>query len=241
MFYCFVNPSDIDGGTITIRGENFRHLKTVLHAGPGETIRVRSDRFVYEARIDAVEKEKIAAKIISAKETGNAPTRRIVLCQALIQEKNFDLALQQAVQLGVSSVRPLLTRNVANHRMKPGKKERWEKIVLAAAMQSQRLEIPAVAEAAPFEEVLAGFAASKGARLIMPYELEEKRTIDAALFENSAEIALFIGPEGGWSAEEVGLARDRGVVTVTLGPHILRSETAALVGLTLVFRSLGVL
>jgi 16S rRNA (uracil1498-N3)-methyltransferase len=241
MFYCFIPPGDIRDGLVAVTGENFRHLGTVLRAAPGETIRVRSDRFIYEARIETVGTDRILARIVSSREAGPVSSRRVVLAPALIQEKNFDLMLQQSVQLGVSLILPVLARNVANHRVKPGRLERWRKIVRAACMQSQRAGIPEIRDPEDFQAVVAGYAGQKGTRMIMPYELEEGRVIDASLLDGAEEAVVFIGPEGGWSADEAASARANGVATVSLGRNILRSETAALVSLTLVCRSFEIL
>ena len=241
MFYCFISPQDIEAGLISVTGENFNHLKTVLHASAGEMIRVRSDRFIYEARIETIGKDRILARIFSSKETDAGHTPKLILAPALIQEKNFDLLLQQSVQLGISSILPILTKNVANHRMKPDRKERWQKIVKAACMQSQRKEIPEVHEPAEFTSVVEDYLGRKDIRMVMPYELEQTRIIDAPLFEGVLETVVFIGPEGGWSVDEATFARKHGVITVSLGGNILRAETAALVSLTLVSRCLGIL
>jgi len=245
MFYCFIPPGDIDGGRISVTGENFHHLKTVRHAEAGETIRVRSDRFVYEAKIETVGRDRIVALILSSEEIGAESSRPLVIAAALIQEKNFDLLLQLSVQLGVSSIQPILTRNVANHRVKQDKRERWQRIVKAACMQSRRTAVPVVEDVVEFAEAVSRYKAdgkdvkNEKIRMIMPFELEDKRLIEPALFEGTSGTVVFIGPEGGWSAEEADFARENGIVTVSLGKNILRAETAALVSLTLVRRSLG--
>jgi 16S rRNA (uracil1498-N3)-methyltransferase len=241
MFYCFVDPSQISGGQILITEGNFHHLKNVMHAAPGEHIRVRSDRYVYECEIIHVGRSDIRAQILTTENVAPEYKHSFIAAVAILQEKRFDLLLQTAVQLGVSEIHPVITRNAIFQEIKPGRSERWRKIVHSACMQSQRIFIPSVEEPADLESVVRRMTARPKLKALAAYELEEKNRISGMDFTDCDSIAFFTGPEGGFTNEEAGMMSSSGVLTVTLGPNILRAETAALVTFTLLQQKLGYL
>lgn len=240
MFYCFVPPSDVSDGTIRITGPNARHLRLVLRCQNGESVRVRSDRFLYETRILRIVNDAVEVEILSRSEAVPVSGPKIILATGLIQEKRFDLLLQTACQMGVFAIRPLLTDYTADHRVKSGRMERWTKIIEEACMQSQNPYPPGIL---PVESLRDAVRKEKetdpSALLLMPSELEEKERLTPSLLEGVDRIVLFIGPEGGWSPDEAAFADAEGIRTVTLGRRILRTETAAAVALTLIQERTG--
>lgn len=240
MFYCFVPPEDVSDESIRITGSNERHLRAVLRAQPGDPVRIRSDRFIYETHIEQIGHNEITVRIVNRKETVAPTGPAVVLATALIQEKRFDLLLQTACQMGVSSIQPLLTDHTADHRVKSGKPDRWAKIVEESCMQSQNPYPPAVLPVMSFRDtVLKEKSSGDQTLLLIPSELEEQRKMDSTMFQNRSRIVLFIGPEGGWSPDETLFAKEQGMTLVTLGERILRTETAAAVSLTLILERTG--
>lgn len=238
MFYCFVNPEYIKDNKISIIGENFYHLKNVRRAKVDEKIKIRSDRYIYFATIQEIKKTEIIASINKKEKAEERRKNKIILAPALIQEKNFDLILQFGTQLGVDEFYPMITQNVSQKNIKPNRKERWTKIILSASMQSQRLAPPMIFEPKNFEEILQIEALTPKIK-ILPYELESTNKLSEISVDKNKDYIIFIGPEGGWTKEEIILAQKNNVLLVSLGNYILRTETASLTALTLLNSLLG--
>lgn len=235
MFFCFVPSSAVDGDAVRLTGPNARHLALALRARPGERVRVRTDGAVCEAEIVLVRPERVELRILSRTEPERPKGPEVVLAQAVIQEKRFDLVLQAASQLGVSEIRPMWTDHVAVVRGKD-RWERWRRIVEEACMQAENPFPPVLRPTAGFAEVLEE-ERERGATLVMPSEVEAVRRLGD--LSGVSRVVVLIGPEGGWSAAELVAAEAAGVWCVTLGPRVLRSETAATVALALVMDRAG--
>jgi 16S rRNA (uracil1498-N3)-methyltransferase len=145
------------------------------------------------------------------------------LAMAVIQLEKFELVLQKATELGVRSIIPLVTERV---ELRPerysGKSERWERILFEAVKQCGRARVPSIEAPARFGDVLQ----RGGAKILFDADAEP------ATVEQLDEVTIFIGPEGGWSDDELALARERGVLFQRLGPRRLRAETAAIAALS---------
>ena len=238
MFYCFVNPEYIKDNEISITGENFYHLKNVRRAKVGEKIKIRSDRYIYFATIQKIKKTEIIACINKKEKAEKIRKNKIILAPALIQEKNFDLILQFGTQLGVDEFYPMITQNVSQKNIKPNRQERWTKIILSASMQSQRFAPPTIFQPKEFEEILQIEALIPKIK-ILPYELEKEHKLSVITADKNKDYIIFIGPEGGWTKEEIMIAQKNNVMLVSLGNYILRTETASLTALTLLNSLLG--
>ncbi len=161
------------------------------------------------------------------------PRTALTLFQALIKPARFELVLQKGTELGIGRFVPFLSERCVTTGARA---ERWRTIVTEAAEQSGRRIVPTVAEVRSFSEVLV--EASAGSPAIMPWEGEVGATV-ASVYRPAPKSSLIVGPEGGFTPEEVEQARAHGAVTVSLGRRILRSETAAIVAATLLLHSSG--
>jgi 16S rRNA (uracil1498-N3)-methyltransferase len=157
----------------------------------------------------------------------------------------MDFIVQKCTEIGVSGFVPVLTeRSVARTSADSADRRvgRWQRIASEAAKQAGRGAVPSVEGIRGLESALSELA-SQGMLLIMPWELERERSLRAALadanFETGTGIAVIAGPEGGFSHYEVELAKRHGALTVTLGPRILRTETAGLAVATVIMYELG--
>lgn len=239
----FVAPEQIKDGLVAVKGPDVGHLSRVLRLGPGDALTVLDGRGKsYEAVIEAVRKGEIVCSIVQELPAPQRPPIRVTLVQGLPKGDKMDFIIQKGTELGVSRVIPLICRRTVVRLEDSGvnkKRERWQRIACEAASQCGRPDVPEVDTPAAWGPVLAGLP-ERAAALIL-WEEEKDLSLKEFLRENSSsrEIVVFIGPEGGFAGEEIVQARERGVRPVTLGPRILRTETAGLAVLTMVLYQWG--
>jgi 16S rRNA (uracil1498-N3)-methyltransferase len=195
----------------------------------------------YEVELTGVSGNAVTALVAAERPAPPEPAARVVLYQSLVRSSRFDLVLEKGTEIGVARFLPLLaarSRVQDDHEPSTVRAERWRRITVEAAEQSGRGRVPEVGAPAAFDDALRG---AKGLR-ILPWEgarLQGLTSYLRSLPDRPREVSLFVGPEGGFEPEEVALARHEGAVLVTLGPRILRSETAGIVAAALVLDALG--
>ena len=236
MYHFFVEPSQIhtNDNTVIILGSDVNHIKNVLRMKPGEEIAVSNggDGREYRCGIKELNEESILCELRFIKEDGVELLSRVHLYQGLPKADKMELIIQKTVELGVAEIIPVaMKRCVVKLDDKKGrqKTERWQAIAEAAAKQSKRGIIPVVREPISFAEAVK--EASNMEVKLLPYELAEGMGATKKILENlpkGADIAVFIGPEGGFAPEEAEAAKAAGIEPVTLGKRILRTETAGL-------------
>lgn len=234
MYQFFVEPQQIQDRTIIITGSDVNHIRNVLRMKPGEEIAVSNglDGKEYRCGIESFTQDEVICTLRFVKEEGVELTSRIFLFQGLPKADKMELIVQKAVELGVYEIIPVAVRRCVvklDEKKAAGKVARWQGIAEAAAKQSKRAVIPQVHSVMRMQEAVE-CARSMDIRLI-PYELAEdmqhtRAVIEAA--EPGKDIAVFIGPEGGFEESEVRMAKEAGIEPVTLGKRILRTETAGL-------------
>ena len=237
----FVPASDIADSQATLRGTEFRHLQRVLRLREGDHVTLFDDAGREHAGVIRSLSPRVAVVRITV---STAPAREsplaITLYQAIPKGRKMDLVIEKATELGVHAVVPFLSAFcMGTTAGATGKHERWQRIALAAAKQSGRTSVPTIATPGTFTEAIAS-AAHDDLRLLF---FEGAGTSPLAAVPDpsstpppvrSATAAVVIGPEGGFSRDEVAAARDAGFLILGIGPRILRTETAALVAVTLV-------
>ena len=232
MYNFFVEPSQINDKTVTILGSDVNHIKNVLRMKPGEEICVSNgfDGKEYRCGIESLEEDRIICTLRFIKEDGLELCSRVHLFQGLPKADKMELIIQKVVELGVYDIIPVETkRSVVKLDEKKAKQktQRWQAISESAAKQSKRRVVPKVWEPVSFKEAL-NMAREMDVKLI-PYEqaenMEKTKQIISGLGEN-VDIAIFIGPEGGFEDFEVQAALEVGIEPITLGKRILRTETA---------------
>lgn len=235
MYQFFVDASQIRGRRVVITGGDVNHIRNVLRMRPGEELSVfnGADGREYRCGIEEIREEEVICSLRFIREEGVELPARVTLFQGLPKADKMEFIVQKAVELGVYAVVPMATRRAVvklDEKKARVKTERWQAIAEAAAKQSRRAAVPRVGNVCTLKEALAQ-AAGMDVKLI-PYELSEGMAETKKQIESVApgqEVAVFIGPEGGFEEEEVELARAAGCVPVTLGKRILRTETAGLV------------
>lgn len=238
----FVLPENITGDTIVITGEDAKHLATVLRSEEGDFVEVCDGCGIdYSCEITDVDKKEVTLKINEKTKCQSEPKTKITLFQGLPKADKMEMIIQKCVELGIEKIVPVAThRAVVKLDKKDSVKkiERWQKIAESAAKQSGRGIIPQIGDVVTFKEAVKLGAMAQGA--IIPYEHEEKRGIREFVKSFSGnEVAIFIGPEGGFADEEIELAMENGILSVSLGKRILRTETAGMATVAILLYELG--
>ena len=207
--------------------EDSHYLASVLRMREGEELEVVDGKGrVYTASICEVSKNSCVLTITGVQQGSHEMSTKITLYQSVSKGERMDLTIQKSVELGVNRIVPVISdRCVVKLEGKKNKSDRWQKIALEAARQSGRDIIPVVTEPVSFAEAVK----SADERLkVIPWEEAEGLTLKGVISARKADsIAVFIGPEGGFTPAEADMARAHGIEPVTLGKRILRTETAA--------------
>lgn len=250
MQHFFTAPENINGHEIMIRGEDVNHIKNVLRMKAGEEISISNgvDDNEYRAEIVSIQDNEVVCRLMFIKEAGVELPASIVLFQGLPKSDKMDLIVQKAVELGAARIVPVATgRSVVklDDKKAMSKCERWQKIAASAAEQSKRSIIPEVSMPVTFQTAVA--EAEMMSVAAIPYELAEgmgttgrfiDRIKELAVNEIKPAIGIFIGPEGGFTEDEIRLAEDKGITPISLGRRILRTETAGLTMLSILMYEL---
>jgi 16S rRNA (uracil1498-N3)-methyltransferase len=240
-----------EGAELDLPADVAHQVRDVLRARAGETITLLDGRGgVYPAEVLTLERRRVVVRVGRKQEPRAESPCRVILCLGMLKAAKFEWALQKAAEIGVAEIQPLLTeRAVAGTEMTgEARQRRWQRILAEAVEQCGADRLPTLATPRPLMHALT--AMPPGSIALFPWEdagvAPLRPTLMVALAAAGGRPAvgavyLFIGPEGGFSAGEAELAQRHGALHVTLGPRILRAETAALVAATLTLETLGAL
>ena len=232
----------LDEATATIAGAQAEHLARVLRAQPGIEADVVAGGRVFHAQVAAVTLagEKSEVRFNLADELKADPALPITLVLAIYKFNRMEWAIEKATELGVAALAPVIARRTEKHLAQAASKraERWRRIAREAAQQSRRSDAPLIHDPVP---LAARVRATSTATRIVLAEQERTTTLRLALEEAMAvaqsempTLEIAIGPEGGWAPEEEALFDANGWRATSLGPRILRAETAAIAALAVV-------
>lgn len=234
MYHFFVEPEQIQqqDKIVKIIGKDVNHIKNVLRMQPGEELDVSNgiEDGDYRCAIKSYDNDYVICDLLFYKENNVELPAKIYLFQGLPKADKMELIIQKAVELGAYEIIPVATARAVmkiDPKKERSKIERWNAIAEAAAKQSKRSIIPMITNVMTMKEALK--KASEMDIKLIPYELAEGMQKTKAFIDSvkpGATIAIFIGPEGGFSTEEVAAAQKVGVEPITLGKRILRTETA---------------
>ena len=229
MHTFYVPPSQIDTNTATITGSEQHHLRNVLRITSGETIRIIDGRGnVYTAEILDTPTNRSSSEVrIHTHEFHATPSPTLTLFQGLPKNDKMELILQKTTELGVTRIVPLHSEH-ALQKPSQNRYERWHRVLISATKQCKRAWLPELCNAQQFETSLSQLESFSLSLLLSPHaEVQHIKTVLRKTSTPNA-IALFIGPEGGFSNREIAAAIQNGCIPVTLGTNILRTETAAI-------------
>ena len=227
-----------DEATATILCAQAEHMARVLRAQPGMEADVVAGGHVFHAEVAAVTPIEVRFNLIA--ELQADPALPVTLVLSIYKFDHMEWALEKATELGVAALAPVIARRTEKHLALAAEKrvERWRRIVHEAAQQSRRSDVPLVYDPTPLASRVK--AASQATRIVLA---EQERTTTlcnalddavAAASEEMPTLEIAIGPEGGWAPEEEALFDANGWQAVSLGPRILRAETAAIAALAVV-------
>ncbi len=222
----------VEGDRAFLTGQNAEHLARVLRARIGQEFDIAIGDEVRAGRIIAISDDVVEFELgdsVAHPEHGS-----VTLLLAIFKFDRMEWAIEKATELGVASIHPVIARRTESHLASAAAKrvERWRRIAREAAQQSRRADVPEISDPVKLKEALAPAADLK----IVLAENERSRSLRNVLAEPATgdrRLAIAIGPEGGWTDDELKLFADNGWTSASLGPTILRSETAAIAALAI--------
>jgi 16S rRNA (uracil1498-N3)-methyltransferase len=226
-----------DEATATLVGAQAEHLTRVLRAQPGMEADVVAGGRVFRAQIAAVSPNEVRFNLISELEA--EPALPLTLVMAVYKFDHMEWAIEKATELGVAAIAPVIARRTEKHlaAAAAARVERWRRIAHEAAQQARRSDVPLVSDPAPLAARVR--AASDAVRIVLAEQERTttlRHTLDEALdaTEDIPTLEIAIGPEGGWAPAEEALFDANGWRAASLGPRILRAETAAIAAMAVV-------
>lgn len=235
--YFYVRPQDVHGDQLSLVGQEAKHACSVLRMGRGERLKaVDGMGLEYLADITFISSHVAHARILKTTRRVREPICRLTLVQGVIKRGRMDIVVEKATELGVVSIIPLVTERSV---VRPGKDkvDRWRRVALAAMKQSGRSVLPSIEEVMDLPTAIEMSRDSDVA--IVAWEGEQKVSIADVIEPNFRTVMLLVGPEGGFSFQEIELCKAADMQVVSLGLRRLRSETATIVALSIVLHRLG--
>ncbi|MGA9528039.1 MAG: RsmE family RNA methyltransferase [Terriglobales bacterium] len=237
---------EINGDTATLTGEHAGHLSRVLRAQVGQEFDIAVDGMVRQGTITSIAEERVEFALGAQIET--KATAHLTLALAIFKFDRMEWAIEKCTEIGVARIIPVVARRTESHlAAAAGKRhERWLRLVRQAAEQSRRVATPEISAPIGLKELCSAGARpalasqkngavvthSAATRVVLA-ESEKKMGLRDALPLTATEAVLAVGPEGGWTEDELRLFCESGWAMASLGNTILRAETAAIVGTAL--------
>lgn len=244
MHRFFVPASSINSGSIQITGDDALHISKVLRLRAGENVIVcDGEENEYTCEIISCDKKHADLSILGKKRSQAESPVKICLFQGIPKAAKMDLIVQKCTEIGVDRIVPMNTERVVPELSEDkdisNKLQRWRKIAEEASKQSGRGRIPVIEKPVRYKDALE--MAGKYEFCIIPYEKEQNVGLKKVLKgkDNMRNAAIVIGPEGGFTECEIAAAKMGGIMPVTLGPRILRTETAGFICAAIINYTLG--
>jgi 16S rRNA (uracil1498-N3)-methyltransferase len=235
----FIPPEWIQDSQVTLSGDFAHQVYNVLRLQAGDHIVVLDDTgWECEVELTAVERDAVSGRVVEERQSTGEPGTRISLYQSVLKARKFEWVLQKGTELGIVEFIPIICERsvVGDVAEIDNKQERWRRIIREAAEQSRRGRLPVLHSTMMFSQACQR-AINAGGMTAILYEQERivglKQALATSLGKASiGTISLFVGPEGGFTPDEVYLASQYGLRAISLGPRILRAETAGLAAAT---------
>lgn len=228
---------EVTKNTAALVGEHASHLVRVLRAEIGQEFDIATGTEVRRGTISSISDDRVEFALGEALEIKPAPN--VVLFLAIFKFDRMEWAIEKCTEIGVTRINPVIARRTDAHLARAAAKrhERWQRIALQAAEQSRRVIPPEIAPPAKLQDVGCVLSTAAQTRVVLTESKQNTRLRDV-LQSPLSEVLLAIGPEGGWTDEELAFLRETGWAAASLGDTILRAETAAIVACALTFEVL---
>ena len=237
MHRFFVTSEGFSKNTVTLRGSDVNHIRTVLRMKAGDHIEVIDHQGLrYEVVLAEVERDHVRGEILSKIAIQTESPVSIRMGQALIKGNAFDLLVRKATELGVHSIAALKTQRCVARLAKESQSyrtQRWQRIAEEASKQCGRSRIPQVNPSVLSLEEFCQQSTDCDLKLVFWEGEQQNRLQDVTSPDTVTSIAFLAGPEGGWAAEEIDFVKEQGFQTVSLGPRLLKADAVSLVILSL--------
>jgi 16S rRNA (uracil1498-N3)-methyltransferase len=243
MHHFFVSKSNIDGERVELSRAQAHQVCHVLRLRAGQTIVVLDDTGAeYDVTLTTVTGREVTGQIASKRSARGEPTVQITLVQSLLAREKFEWVLQKGTEVGVYRFAPVATQRtlVRAKQIDARKMTRWRRILTEAAEQSHRGRVPQLDLPVGLNEAAATLRDFDCALIAVLGE--DSPSLKETLADRgspAASVAILIGPEGGFSPDEISQASENGATRISLGPRILRTETAAIVASAMILYELG--
>lgn len=242
----FVPSHTLNRGTVHLTGGVYDQIRRVLRMRVGDHVTLfDGSEYEYLVRLAEFGKGEIKGEVVERSAVSTEPSHRVDLYLSLLNKtEKFEWALQKCTELGAVRFVPVIAaRSVTG----AARTERWERIILEATEQSGRAMLPRLEDPLPLAQALSDAVDTTGnnasaARFTLMLEVNGDISLQDAIRSRSNElqdVAIFIGPEGGFTSEEQQAAQDCGIQIVKMGPRVMRAETAAIAAVTLSMAVLG--
>ncbi len=232
----FVSAEQLQGGTVTFSTEQWHQLHTVLRLRIGDCVGVFDGLEPVDRRVELV--GPATGRVVDTQPQPPEPRTRLVVYPSLLQRDKFELVLQKLTEVGAAAIVPVLSaRSIVRQPPDDSRHVRWRAILREATEQCRRGVVPELLPTLGFGDAIE--QATRAGTVVMAYEQERWRSLREALQGASRTVSVFVGPEGGYAPEEAAAADQAGARLVTLGPRVLRTETASPLLAALVLYELG--
>jgi 16S rRNA (uracil1498-N3)-methyltransferase len=235
----YIEPPATAKPVLTIKGPEAHHIKNVLRLKPGDCIKLFDGTgFEYEAVVATIDAQKVEVKIQRKVQAASGAGVQIIVAQSFLKEKKMDDLVRKLCELGIAGWIPFFSQRAIprpDKKRLAGRTQRWKRIATEALKQCRRMDMPQIHEAFTFEEVL-DFSRTCDLKIVF-WENETialRRDMGSNTLDSLNKILVMVGPEGGFTAQEIEMARHNGFVVAGLGPRILRAETATIAAAALI-------
>lgn len=246
MHRFFVPPDAIQHQRASLRGPIVHQIRDVLRMRPGDQVWLLDNTgSAFRTELTILERDMVRGRILEQTKPETEAKTRITLYQGVLKGQKFDWVLQKGTEIGISSFVPMLSARCVMGSLEDvgaARIDRWTRIITEAAEQSGRVRLPVLEGTLFFDDAC---SAAQGGLALIPWENERATSLREVLLQAlpspfvDRPIHLFIGPEGGFTEEEIATAERAGLVPVSLGPRILRAETAGLVAAAAILYQMG--
>ena len=228
----FLGAIDVASATARLDEDETRHLSQVLRLGAGDDVVVFDGvGREFRARVERVSRDGADLALVGESIAAAEPAVRLTLAQAALKGDKMDGVVRDATMMGVTTIEPLISAHTAAHMKPGGAPDRWRRIAVASAKQCRRAVLPSIGAGTTFDDFLARDVAEMKVILVEPAMATEHTNRAEAQRGAPVSASLLVGPEGGWSADEIARAVRAGYRPLTLGRRTLRADAVPVVAI----------